>query len=313
MLSCPRCIVLVLLRAMACRPSTGDPAIIRPRSTEKKMHDARGFERHEVRRRACRSLAMPPPGCAPRAARSQSPSLVAPLQLAAPARRSLVIQAPAGPAPAAAAPRATRAAARLRLPALRTGAARQTRAWFRAPEWSAVRRVLARPWRRRWLYLRSRRIAHHPARGQSTLRRRPGVDLLPRLRVRSHDRSMPCALPPASTERGPRAKSSRRPAQTSILHGYGRVRGARARYRLCDCQTQSRASLRATEVELALGPIGNFMTRFDEPPVLVFPIRAKTVHRGRERVMSTAQSSGDCNACHTERGRQGAPGRIHLP
>jgi hypothetical protein len=29
--------------------------------------------------------------------------------------------------------------------------------------------------------------------------------------------------------------------------------------------------------------------------------------------MSTLQSSGDCNGCHTEQGKNGAPGRIFLP
>jgi predicted CXXCH cytochrome family protein len=29
--------------------------------------------------------------------------------------------------------------------------------------------------------------------------------------------------------------------------------------------------------------------------------------------MMTPQETGDCNSCHTEQGRNGAPGRILLP
>lgn len=46
---------------------------------------------------------------------------------------------------------------------------------------------------------------------------------------------------------------------------------------------------------------------------LILPIKARVLYDGRERVMQTAQSSGDCNGCHTESGRSGAPGRIMLP
>jgi hypothetical protein len=43
------------------------------------------------------------------------------------------------------------------------------------------------------------------------------------------------------------------------------------------------------------------------------PFRAKVVADGRERVMLMPQTNGDCNACHTESGKNGAPGRIVLP
>ena len=44
------------------------------------------------------------------------------------------------------------------------------------------------------------------------------------------------------------------------------------------------------------------------------PYHAKVlVANGRERVMVTAQTSGDCNACHTVAGVMAAPGRIMLP
>ncbi|EYF06240.1 hypothetical protein [Chondromyces apiculatus] len=63
---------------------------------------------------------------------------------------------------------------------------------------------------------------------------------------------------------------------------------------------------------LPLQPTGNFYLPGDEGPVS-FPIKAKVVANGRERVMNTPQSSGDCNGCHTEQGKNGAPGRIYLP
>jgi hypothetical protein len=43
------------------------------------------------------------------------------------------------------------------------------------------------------------------------------------------------------------------------------------------------------------------------------PFTAKVVFGGRERLMLTPQTSGDCNACHTAPGAQGAPGRVALP
>jgi hypothetical protein len=46
---------------------------------------------------------------------------------------------------------------------------------------------------------------------------------------------------------------------------------------------------------------------------VALPFQAKVVYMGRERVMSTPQNSGDCNACHTQSGASGAPGRILLP
>jgi mono/diheme cytochrome c family protein len=46
---------------------------------------------------------------------------------------------------------------------------------------------------------------------------------------------------------------------------------------------------------------------------LVLPYTARVVLDGRERSMLAAQTSGDCNACHTLEGASGAPGRIVLP
>jgi hypothetical protein len=43
------------------------------------------------------------------------------------------------------------------------------------------------------------------------------------------------------------------------------------------------------------------------------PFTAKVTFQGREIVMTTPQTDGDCNSCHTETGANGAPGRIKLP
>lgn len=46
---------------------------------------------------------------------------------------------------------------------------------------------------------------------------------------------------------------------------------------------------------------------------LATPYTAKVVYQGKERVMVKSQTDGDCNACHTQNGANGAPGRIALP
>ena len=43
------------------------------------------------------------------------------------------------------------------------------------------------------------------------------------------------------------------------------------------------------------------------------PYLAKVTYQGRERIMPVGQTNGDCNACHTQTGTTGAPGRITLP
>ncbi|HYP87564.1 MAG TPA: hypothetical protein VEQ59_05415 [Polyangiaceae bacterium] len=61
---------------------------------------------------------------------------------------------------------------------------------------------------------------------------------------------------------------------------------------------------------LAVNQAGNF---YLEARSFAFPYQAKVVYQDRERVMVEAQSSGDCNDCHTQDGRNRAPGRIFLP
>ncbi|MBI2393350.1 MAG: hypothetical protein HYV09_27450 [Deltaproteobacteria bacterium] len=61
--------------------------------------------------------------------------------------------------------------------------------------------------------------------------------------------------------------------------------------------------------DLVANAAGNFFTR----AIIALPYRAKVVKDGRERVMSAPQSNGDCNACHTVAGVDGAPGRVLAP
>ena len=46
---------------------------------------------------------------------------------------------------------------------------------------------------------------------------------------------------------------------------------------------------------------------------LATPYTARVVQGSKERRMFGAQSSGDCNSCHTQQGDSGAPGRIRAP
>lgn len=61
---------------------------------------------------------------------------------------------------------------------------------------------------------------------------------------------------------------------------------------------------------LSVNQAGNF---YLEARSFTFPYQAKVVYQDRERVMVEAQKSGDCNDCHTQGGRENAPGRIFLP
>jgi hypothetical protein len=58
---------------------------------------------------------------------------------------------------------------------------------------------------------------------------------------------------------------------------------------------------------------GNFVLLQSQQSSLTFPIRAEVQYDGRVRKMATPQMSGDCNSCHTQKGANGAPGRIVLP
>jgi len=62
-------------------------------------------------------------------------------------------------------------------------------------------------------------------------------------------------------------------------------------------------------VTLTPNSAGNFSGRAS----LTLPYNAKVVANGLTRAMSAAQTSGDCNDCHTQFGANGAPGRVTAP
>lgn len=64
-------------------------------------------------------------------------------------------------------------------------------------------------------------------------------------------------------------------------------------------------------VRLTANSVGNFYASERVP--LAKPYRARLEWQGRVREMATPQMSGDCNACHTQAGASGAPGRILAP
>lgn len=58
---------------------------------------------------------------------------------------------------------------------------------------------------------------------------------------------------------------------------------------------------------------GNFAFRPSEMPGWTPPYTARIDSGGSTRAMSTPQSDGACNACHSPDGANGAPGRILAP
>jgi hypothetical protein len=65
-------------------------------------------------------------------------------------------------------------------------------------------------------------------------------------------------------------------------------------------------------IRLTTNAAGNFMLRARGNPIAL-PFTAKVLFKGREAEMATPQSTGNCAACHTARGENGAPGRIVAP
>ena len=57
---------------------------------------------------------------------------------------------------------------------------------------------------------------------------------------------------------------------------------------------------------------GNFYKSGD-PTALATPIHARVLYNGKVLPMVTPVNTGDCNTCHTQNGKLGAPGRIILP
>jgi len=82
-----------------------------------------------------------------------------------------------------------------------------------------------------------------------------------------------------------------------------------------DCNGSANASVVITDstgksLTLTTNAAGNF---YASAGALTPPYHAKVVANGKERAMSAAQTTGDCNSCHTESGAHDAPGRIMLP
>ena len=67
-----------------------------------------------------------------------------------------------------------------------------------------------------------------------------------------------------------------------------------------------------TVVDVPVRSKGNFLLARKGHP-LVPPFTAKLSWEGRERIKQIPVESGDCNLCHTQKGDDGAEGRIVLP
>lgn len=81
-----------------------------------------------------------------------------------------------------------------------------------------------------------------------------------------------------------------------------------------DCNGSSGATVVIVDatgktLTLTTNAAGNFYSS----AAITTPYHAKIVSNGKERAMVAAQTSGDCNACHTESGTNSAPGRLMLP
>lgn len=60
---------------------------------------------------------------------------------------------------------------------------------------------------------------------------------------------------------------------------------------------------------IAVNKVGNFFRK----AAVAKPYKARVLYDGKERVMVAEQTSGDCNVCHTQNGKDDAPGRVLLP
>ena len=63
-------------------------------------------------------------------------------------------------------------------------------------------------------------------------------------------------------------------------------------------------------VTVAVNSVGNFHSSSTIATPFTATVKASN---GKTRAMTTPQTSGDCNSCHTEQGANGAPGRIMAP
>jgi hypothetical protein len=69
----------------------------------------------------------------------------------------------------------------------------------------------------------------------------------------------------------------------------------------------------ARVLSLPLLESGNFYGSVAMDAGVRMPYTAKVVRGALSRTMTTPQTDGDCNTCHTPYGREGAPGRIQAP
>lgn len=82
-----------------------------------------------------------------------------------------------------------------------------------------------------------------------------------------------------------------------------------------DCNgTRGRVEVVITDAKgatltLPVNTAGNFFTS----TAVTFPVHAKVVSGSTENAMIAAQTSGDCNSCHTPGGASAAPGRVAAP
>jgi hypothetical protein len=82
-----------------------------------------------------------------------------------------------------------------------------------------------------------------------------------------------------------------------------------------DCNGASQADVsvivtdaNGMEIVLHSNTAGNFYLNR-----IAVPYKARVERAGQVRAMAAQQTSGDCNACHTQTGSQDAPGRIMIP
>lgn len=83
------------------------------------------------------------------------------------------------------------------------------------------------------------------------------------------------------------------------------------------CLGSAAAGVATVEVTDAAGRVHtlsvNSSGNFSYEGSLPTPYTAVVKYQGRVRAMVAAQTSGDCNSCHTQAGANGAPGRVTLP
>ena len=85
-----------------------------------------------------------------------------------------------------------------------------------------------------------------------------------------------------------------------------------------DCEGSTDAEVDITDAngvvyKLEVNSSGNFLLKQKDAKSFAMPFSASVTRGGAVRAMMASQTSGDCNACHTQAGENGAPGRILDP